>query len=49
MERIHSVKELGFLVWIRTTPGPLNLQTSPSPEVMLENQSWDAFSIVYSM
>jgi hypothetical protein len=43
--RSHEPKADGFLVCIYIFPGPVNLQTSPSPEVKLEIQPDEALSI----
>lgn len=46
---IQAPKLPGFLLWMYTSPGPLNRQTNPSPEVTLAIQPEVAFSMLYDV
>lgn len=41
-DRSRAHVRTGFRVWIKTVPGPVNLQTSPSAEAMFEMMPPDA-------
>ena len=44
---IQVPKPPGFLLWMKTTPGPRNRQTKPSPDVKLATHPEAAFSMLY--